>query len=82
MTAYAMAKYGMSLAALGLAGELRAKRIAVNALWPRTLIGTSVVNLLGGDPVMHASRTPDIMADAAYEIFLKNSENLHRKLPD
>ena len=74
MTAYAMAKYGMSLAALGLAGELRAKRIAVNALWPRTLIGTSVVNLLGGDPVMHASRTPDIMADAAYEIFLKDSK--------
>jgi citronellol/citronellal dehydrogenase len=75
MTAYAMAKYGMSLAALGLAGELRAKRIAVNALWPRTLIGTSVVsNLLGGDPVMHASRTPDIMADAAYGIFLKDSK--------
>lgn len=75
MTAYAIAKYGMSLAALELAGELRAKRIAVNALWPRTLIGTSVVqNLLGGDPVMHASRTPEIMADAAYAIFLKNSK--------
>ena len=75
MTAYAMAKYGMSLAALGLAGELRARRIAVNALWPRTLIGTSVVkNLLGGDPVMRASRTPDIMADAAYGIFLKDSK--------
>ena len=74
MTAYAMAKYGMSIAALGLAGELRAKRIAVNTLWPRTLIGTSVVqNLLGGEPVMHASRTPEIMADAAYGIFLKDA---------
>src|SRR5580704_1217090 len=48
-TAYAMAKYGMSLVALGLAGELRPKRIAVNALWPRTTIATAAIkNLLGG----------------------------------
>ncbi|RBP08651.1 citronellol/citronellal dehydrogenase [Roseiarcus fermentans] len=76
MTAYAIAKYGMSIAALGLAGELRASGIAVNALWPRTLIGTSVVkNLLGGDPAMRASRTPDIMADAAYAVLLKDSRS-------
>ena len=74
-TAYSMAKYGMSLVVLGLAGELRGKRIAVNALWPRTTIATAAIrNLLGGDAVMRASRTPDILADAAYMIFLKDSE--------
>ena len=74
-TAYAMAKFGMSLVVLGLAGELRRKRIAVNALWPRTTIATSAIkNLLGGDAVMRASRTPDILADAAHTIFLKNSK--------
>ena len=73
-TAYSMAKYGMSLVVLGLAGELRAKRIAVNALWPRTAIATSAIkNLLGGDALMRASRTPDILADAAHMIFLKPS---------
>src|SRR5579872_264863 len=71
-TAYSMAKFGMSLVVLGLAGELRAKGIAVNALWPRTTIATAAVNnLLGGDALMRASRTPEILADAAYRIFLK-----------
>src|SRR5262249_2138256 len=52
-TAYSMAKYGMSLVVLGLAGELRPKGIAVNALWPRTTIATSAIkNLLGGDALM------------------------------
>ncbi len=70
--AYSIAKYGMSLCVLGLAGELRAKGIAVNALWPRTTIATSAVrNLLGGDAMVQASRTPDIMADAAHAIFVK-----------
>src|ERR1700729_1961549 len=69
-TAYAMAKFGMSLVVLGLAGELRAKGIAVNALWPRTVIATAAVqNLLGGDAVMRMARKPDIVADAAYGIF-------------
>ncbi len=68
--AYSIAKYGMSLCVLGLAGELRPKGIAVNALWPRTTIATSAVkNLLGGDAIMRASRTPDIIADAAYAVF-------------
>jgi citronellol/citronellal dehydrogenase len=71
-TAYSMAKYGMSLVVLGLAGELRAKGIAVNALWPRTTIATAAVkNLLGGDTLMRRSRSTDILADAAYRIFLK-----------
>ncbi|MBI1237335.1 MAG: SDR family NAD(P)-dependent oxidoreductase [Alphaproteobacteria bacterium] len=71
-TAYSIAKYGMSLCVLGLAGELRRKGIAVNALWPRTTIATSAVKFaLGGDAMMRASRTPDILADAAHVIFSK-----------
>jgi citronellol/citronellal dehydrogenase len=66
-----LSKFGMSLVMLGLAGEQHGK-IAVNALWPRTSIGTAVVrNLLGGDALMNMSRTPDIMADAAHRIFNK-----------
>jgi citronellol/citronellal dehydrogenase len=75
-TAYSMAKYGMSLAVLGLAGELRPKAIAVNALWPRTTIATSAIkNLLGGDVIMRRSRTPDILADAACRIFAKPAKS-------
>ncbi|HEV3397007.1 MAG TPA: NAD(P)-dependent oxidoreductase [Xanthobacteraceae bacterium] len=75
-TAYSMAKYGMSLVVLGLAGELRPKGIAVNALWPRTTIATSAIrNLLGGDAIMRRSRTPDILADAACRIFLKPAKS-------
>jgi citronellol/citronellal dehydrogenase len=71
-TAYSIAKYGMSLVVLGLAGELHPKGIAVNALWPRTTIATSAIkNLLGGDEVMRMSRTPEIIADAALRIFAK-----------
>jgi citronellol/citronellal dehydrogenase len=71
-TAYSIAKFGMSLVALGLAGELRDKGIAVNALWPRVTIATAAIrNLLGGERVMRMSRTPEIMADAAYAIFHK-----------
>jgi citronellol/citronellal dehydrogenase len=71
-TAYAMAKFGMSLVVLGLTGELRRQGIAVNALWPRTTIATAAVkNLLGGEMLMRRSRTPEILADAAYRIFAK-----------
>jgi citronellol/citronellal dehydrogenase len=70
-TGYSMAKFGMSLAVLGLAGELRPKGIAVNALWPRTTIATAAIeNLLGGAQLMRASRKPDIMGDAAHAIFV------------
>ncbi len=71
-TAYTMAKFGMSMCVLGLAGELKRDGIAVNALWPRTTIATAAVgNLLGGDAMMRASRTPAIMGDAAYAIFTR-----------
>jgi len=56
---YTIAKYGMSLCTLGLAEELRDRRIAANSLWPRTLIATAaVLNLLGGEAAMNQSRTP------------------------
>ena len=72
--AYTMAKFGMSMCVLGMAEELEAKGIAVNALWPRTAIATAAVkNLLGGDTAMKKSRRPDIMADAAYEIVTRAS---------
>jgi len=72
-TAYAMAKFGMSLVVLGLAGEMRGK-VAVNALWPRTTIATAAIkNLLGGDTMMRMSRTPAILADAAHRIFMKDT---------
>ncbi len=70
--AYTMAKFGMSLCTLGMAGEYEGQ-IAVNSLWPRTVIATAAVqNLLGGDETMRQSRTPEIMADAAYAIVTKD----------
>jgi citronellol/citronellal dehydrogenase len=71
-TAYTMAKFGMSMCVLGLSAELKGAGIAVNALWPRTTIATAAVgNLLGGEAMMRASRTPEIMGDAAYAILTK-----------
>lgn len=71
-TAYMMAKFGMTLCALGMAEELRAHGIASNTLWPRTLIATAAVqNLLGGDEAMARARTPEVYADAAYAILTK-----------
>ena len=76
-TAYSMAKFGMSLVVLGLAGELRDKGVAVNALWPRTIIATAAIaNLLGGEERMHQARKPDIVADAAHAIFTSPSREL------
>jgi len=67
--AYTMAKFGMSMCVLGMAEELKKDGIAVNALWPRTVIATAAVqNLLGGDQTMKGARKPEIMADAAYVI--------------
>jgi citronellol/citronellal dehydrogenase len=66
---YMLAKYGMTLAALGFAAEFENDMIASNTLWPRTAIATAAVqNLLGGDQAMRRSRTPEIMADAAHAI--------------
>jgi citronellol/citronellal dehydrogenase len=72
--AYTLAKYGMTLCALGFAAELAHAGIASNALWPRTLIATSAVqNLLGGDEAMAASRRPELYADAAYAVVTRPS---------
>src|SRR5882672_522181 len=72
--AYTMAKFGMSMCVLGMAGEFRSEGIAVNALWPRTVIATAAVqNLLGGDQTVRGSRTPEIIADAAHWILTRPS---------
>src|SRR3954469_17231268 len=79
-TAYTMAKFGMSMCVLGFSGELKSAGVAVNALWPRTTIATAAVgNLLGGDAMMRASRTPAIMGDAAHVIFTKPSRQFTGK---
>jgi citronellol/citronellal dehydrogenase len=73
-TAYMMAKFGMTLCALGIAEELREDGIASNTLWPRTLVATAAVqNLLGGDEAMGRARKPEIYSDAAYVILNKPS---------
>ena len=72
--AYTMSKYNMTMIALGLATELKKFNIAANTLWPKTTIATAAVqNLLGGQMLMNMSRTPEIMADAAYYILSKAS---------
>lgn len=74
--AYTMAKFTMSMCVLGMAEELKSDSIAVNGLWPRTAIATAAVkNVLGGEELMNISRIPEIMADAAYEIFNKDSSS-------
>jgi citronellol/citronellal dehydrogenase len=73
-TAYTIAKYGMTLCALGFAEQLRDAGVASNALWPRTLVATAAVqNLLGGDEAMRRARSPQLYADAAYEILTRPS---------
>src|SRR6266536_4174271 len=70
--AYTMSKYNMSMMALAWATEFKQYNIASNALWPRTTIDTAAVrNLLGGEALAKMSRTPDILADAAFYILNK-----------
>lgn len=71
--AYTMAKYGMSMCTLGMAEEFRAQGIAVNSLWPRTTIATAAIAVNFPEAILKASRKPDIMADAAYAIFKRDS---------
>jgi citronellol/citronellal dehydrogenase len=76
--AYSIAKYGMSLCVLGLAGELRSKAIAVNALWPRTVIDTAALRIaMAGydDEQRRRVRKPQIVADAAHVILTRNSRD-------
>ncbi len=70
--AYTISKFGMSLLVLGMAEELRKDGIAVNALWPRTLIATAALNVAQPDGFGRA-RTPEIMADAAHDILTQGS---------
>jgi citronellol/citronellal dehydrogenase len=70
--AYTMAKYGMSMCVLGMAEEFRSQGIAVNALWPRTIIATVALQVIpGAEP--ERGRTPEIMADAAWQILTRES---------
>ncbi len=72
--AYTMAKFGMSMCVLGMAGEFRKQGVAFNALWPKTAIATAAVrNLLGGEQSIQRCRKPEIMADAAYAILSRHS---------
>ncbi|HEV8285443.1 MAG TPA: NAD(P)-dependent oxidoreductase [Chitinophagaceae bacterium] len=72
--AYTITKYGMSMMTIGWAAEFKKDRIAANSLWPKTTIATAAVkNLLGGEAVMRMSRTPEILADAAYHILRQPS---------
>ena len=71
--AYSISKFGMSLCALGMAREFAAEGIAVNCLWPRTTIATAAIEFNFPEKVFRASRKPEIVADAAYEIFKRSS---------
>lgn len=76
-TGYTLAKYGMTMATLGLAAEFARDGIAANTLWPRTTIATAAVQFaLGGDAMMKASRTPEIYADAAYAVLTRPASEL------
>lgn len=72
-TAYTIAKYGMSLCALGMAREFAGEGIAVNTLWPRTVIATAAINMIPGVE-LERCRRPEIMADAAHAILLRPSK--------
>jgi len=75
--AYTLAKYGMTLTALGFAAEFAGQGVASNTLWPRTTIATAAVaNILGGEEMIRRSRTPSIMADAAHAILTTHSREL------
>ena len=71
--AYTISKYGMSLCTLGMAREFAADGIAINCLWPRTTIATSAIEFNFPQAIMRASRKPAIVAEAAYQILIRNS---------
>jgi citronellol/citronellal dehydrogenase len=73
--AYTLSKYGMSMCVLGLSEELRERGIAVNALWPRTVIATAALNLLGGDETARHGRKPEVVADAALAILRRDARS-------
>lgn len=73
---YTVTKYSMSLMTLGIAEELRADGVAANCLWPKTTIATAAVEFAIDNSLLAKSRTPEIMADAAYEILISDSKQL------
>ena len=74
--AYTMSKYGMSMCTLGMAEEFKKDGIAVNSLWPKTLIATAAIEVNFPKIIYHASRKPIIVADAAYEILTSDSRKV------
>lgn len=70
---YTLTKYGMSFLSKALAEDLRDDGVACNSLWPRTIIATAAIDMLMGEEGMKASRTPDIMADAAHAVVATES---------
>lgn len=76
-TGYSLAKFGMTMVTLGLAHEFRDHGVAANTLWPRTTIATAAVqNVIGGDQLMKVSRTPEIYADAAYQVLTSSASEV------
>ena len=73
--AYTISKFGMSMCVLGLAEELRERGIAVNALWPRTVIATAALNVLGGDETARHGRKAEVVADAALAILRREARS-------
>lgn len=71
-TAYTIAKFGMSLCVLGMSGEFAQAGIAVNALWPRTVIATAAIGMIEGIRAENC-RKPEIVADAAHAILVRPS---------
>lgn len=72
--AYTMSKYGMSMCTLGMSSEFKSAGIAVNSLWPKTTIATAAIEVNFPKEILQASRRPEIMADAAYEIITSDSK--------
>jgi len=75
-TGYTLAKMGMSFVTLGLAGEFGPRGVAVNALWPRSIIATDAINMIPGVDIA-ACRRPEIVADAAHAVLVRPAQGFH-----
>lgn len=73
-TAYTLAKMGMSFVTLGLAGEFGRKGVAVNALWPKTIIATDALNMIPGVEIDRC-RKPEIVADGVREVLIRDAKS-------
>lgn len=74
--AYTMSKYGMSMCTLGMAEEFKSSNIAVNSLWPKTIIATAAISNNFSKIIYHASRKPSIVSDAAHMILTSDSRKV------